>query len=410
MSRVVRVLAAIELFAPHFSGAGYRFKRYAPRLRAHGVQLEVLCGARPSTLIAEDVVASWRKARIGAVVEVGQVDEVPITRVRLPFPEERPGWFSSPLAHLRPAEVLNYSAVRRCVGPARPDVLQITSVDRRQTPLILAGRALIPTLVAWTMISQRDAEGIPRWARPAWRAQFDASTEVVVNGTAMGALLHDVGVRRPVNVLSNGVDLEEHHPVEPAQKRRLRQELGLGKGPLVVTLGRMNPRKRQHLLLEAFREVVSEQPTAQLVVLGPTEDTAYGRSLRRLAEGCANRVRWVGQQADVRPYLRAADIFAFASAQEGLPNAVLEAMASGLPVVTTRFRGFGDELGVPGRDLIALEDDTPQALANALIDLIKRPQRAAEIGANGRLFVEQHHDLEDAVAAYAALYRRLAGC
>jgi glycosyltransferase involved in cell wall biosynthesis len=148
---------------------------------------------------------------------------------------------------------------------------------------------------------------------------------------------------------------------------------GLGLEPdakLVVAVGHLVQRKRHHVLIEAFARVRERWPEGQLVIIGARAGgDRYASELQALVDrlGLRNNVRFAGNlaPAEVATWLRAADVFALATAREGCCNAVLEALAVGTPVVTT---DVGDNARfvtneVNGR-LVAVDD--PAALAVAL--------------------------------------------
>jgi glycosyltransferase involved in cell wall biosynthesis len=110
--------------------------------------------------------------------------------------------------------------------------------------------------------------------------------------------------------------------------------------PLVVCVGNLIELKRHHVLIEAFARLRASRPAAQLAIVGGGEaEPAYEARLRRLASssGVGDAVRFVGRipSAEVALWLQAADLFALATSREGCCNSILEALASGRPVVTT---------------------------------------------------------------------------
>jgi glycosyltransferase involved in cell wall biosynthesis len=123
----------------------------------------------------------------------------------------------------------------------------------------------------------------------------------------------------------------------------------------------------------------------------------YAAELRRVADGLP--VEWAGECDDVRPFLAGLDLFAMISEPAGCPNASLEAMAAGLPVVATDFGGAGEQVidGVTGR-LVPPRDDA--ALAAALLDLAHDPARRRACGAAGRERAEALFDLRRMVDDY----------
>ncbi len=230
-------------------------------------------------------------------------------------------------------------------------------------------------------------------------SEFSARALVEREGLGSG-----IGKGR-VEVIPNGVDLARFRPAEDVAGAR--RALGLAPdAALVVCVARFHPVKDHETLLRAFTGVVGERPECALVLVG---DGPERPRLEALAEGLGlgERVRFLGVRGDVREILRAADLFALTSLSEAAPLTLLEAMATGLPVVATAVGGVPEIVrdGVEGR-LVPRGD--PPAVATAILELLRDRGRAAEMGRAGRARVEARYRLEDTVAAYGELYERLA--
>jgi glycosyltransferase involved in cell wall biosynthesis len=115
----------------------------------------------------------------------------------------------------------------------------------------------------------------------------------------------------------------------------------------------------------------------------------------------------LGQSDEVPGWLRAADLFALASEREGMPNSVLEAMATGLPVVLTPFAGLSDDFGVPGEHY-ELAQRSSSAVAQAIEGLLEDAPRRRERSLQARRLMEKTMDLDHCVGRYAELYHELA--
>ncbi len=141
-----------------------------------------------------------------------------------------------------------------------------------------------------------------------------------------------------VRVVQNAIDSSVFHLDDPARARRT---LGIEPDiPLIVSVGHLVTRKRHHVLIDAFARVARELTNARLVIIGANSfEPDYPRQLREriAAAGMQERISLLGNQpaTTVATWLQAADVFALATAREGCCNAVLEALATGLPVVTT---------------------------------------------------------------------------
>jgi glycosyltransferase involved in cell wall biosynthesis len=183
---------------------------------------------------------------------------------------------------------------------------------------------------------------------------------------------------------------------------------------MITAVGALTPRKGPDLLLEAWGRVARRLPDAHLTLIGPRADEdhpRWGEFERRLenlvrASGAGNRVHFTGFVSNVEEYLRVSDVFVFASSKEGQPNVVLEAMASGLPVVLTPFLGLSEDLGRPGHHYLLTERNS-EALATAMVRLVESGDLRATIGRRARQWVEETMNVERSLDRYAALYHDL---
>jgi len=125
------------------------------------------------------------------------------------------------------------------------------------------------------------------------------------------------------------------------------------------------------------------------------------------ASGAADRVHFTGVVRNIEAYLRASDVFVFPSTREGMPNAVLEAMATGIPVILTPFVGLSKDLGEPDHEFLLVERD-PEALASAIAEVLNGSGLGCRLGEKARRWTEETMDLEKSLDRYAALYRELA--
>jgi len=210
-----------------------------------------------------------------------------------------------------------------------------------------------------------------------------------------------------VHVIYNGVDLERFHPGRlESDGVRVRVELGISPdAPVVLFLGTGYARKGLARVLRAFAQVVRTRPEAQLVVVG--HDSGQGRfeaMARRL--GIAAVTHFVGRRTDPEAWYGAADVYTLPTHYDPFANSTLEALACGVPVVTTRTNG-GAELiddGVQGTVLAAPDD--PDCVAQAVSSWLDH-----ERGAQGRRAARlraQEHPIQDKLVQLEELLRRCA--
>jgi glycosyltransferase involved in cell wall biosynthesis len=213
--------------------------------------------------------------------------------------------------------------------------------------------------------------------------------------------------------IPNGVDTGLFRPVEGTEERdRLKRELGLPPGPLVAFVGMLIPRKNVHVLLEAFVRVRASNPEAHLVIVGPPpppgSTSRYPEQLNEIVRGAnaSAGVTFAGRVPSSAPYLRAADVFAFPSAQEGMPNVLLEAMACGIPSIASRISGTTDIVR-DGDDGFLFEPTDVDALARRLDELLADSARRRTIGEAARRRVLGSYSLDAVAVRYIALYDEL---
>lgn len=178
-------------------------------------------------------------------------------------------------------------------------------------------------------------------------------------------------------------------------------------GAVVIgTVGRMQGEKDPLNLLRAFLRLVDATPGGRerlrLVFIG--DGPLRGEAQRLAGEsGCEDIVWFAGVRDDVAALLRGLDVFVLPSLAEGISNTILEAMASGLPVVATRVGG-NPELVDDGRSGTLVPAGDPEALAEAIRAYVEDPELRRGHGRAGRLKVEQEFSMERMVQRYLAVY------
>lgn len=185
-------------------------------------------------------------------------------------------------------------------------------------------------------------------------------------------------------------------PTSAAARAEARAALGVS-GRVVLFVGRLEAEKGVDLLLSAWRRL---DVPATLLVVGD------GPERSRLEALASNTVRFCGMVRDVSRHLQAADLFALPSPSEGLSNALLEAMAAGLPAVATEVGGNRQVIARPELGLLVPPGD-PDAFATALRTLIVDEPKAAAMGVAARDHVAARFSVATMVDAYERLYREL---
>ncbi len=204
-----------------------------------------------------------------------------------------------------------------------------------------------------------------------------------------------------ITTVPNGIDAERF--ARPTDRLGARRALGIGADePVVGTVGRLAAVKDQETLLEAFALVAAAYPEGWLLLVGEGS-LRLALETQAVRLGIGRRTMFLGDRTDVPELLGAMDVFVLSSVSEGLPLTILEAMAAGLPVVSTRVGGIPEavvdrETGwlVPPKD--------PRALAEALICALADEAERRRLGARGRARVKACFDLGRMAEAYARAY------
>ena len=205
-------------------------------------------------------------------------------------------------------------------------------------------------------------------------------------------------------LIPNGVPTDEYAP-DPDTRAQWRQAHGIEPHATVLThVGRFAPPKNHALLIEAFAQVRSDAPLYLLLVGGGELQDAVRAQVAGL--GLESRVRFLGIRADVADILRASDVFVLSSRWEGNPLSVMEAMAAGLPVVSTGVGGV-PELVREGETGLLVPSEDAGALAQAMQALVDDPVRRQAMGEAARRHAVAHFDIRHTVRGYEQLYERL---
>lgn len=203
-------------------------------------------------------------------------------------------------------------------------------------------------------------------------------------------------------VIPNGVDARLFAQATPFDWK----QLGLpAEAAIVLSIGRLEEQKGIDDLLTAFSTTAAMIPHAYLVLVGDGPDRAKLEACS-VSLGLSGRVRFLGRRTDVPQLLAGANLFVLASRWEGMPNVVLEAMAAGLPVVSTRVEGT-TELIAEGETGWLVPADNPSSLSDRMTDVLSHPERAQAVGFAAQNSVQSQFTTEAMVARYVSLYRQL---
>jgi len=203
---------------------------------------------------------------------------------------------------------------------------------------------------------------------------------------------------------SNGVDTERFSP-GPSDVRKM---LGIPfAAPVVGFVGRLTRDKGLPELVDAFDAILKVRPDAHLILVGwyDTSEDALSEQTRTRIESNAH-IHLTGFVHRTAPYYRALDLMVLPTWREGFPNAVLEAAATGIPVVTTMSTGSRDSV-VPEVTGLLIPPGYPEAICEAVLKLIGDPERRRRMGSAARAWVIEHYADERVLGLTAAYYKSL---
>jgi glycosyltransferase involved in cell wall biosynthesis len=208
-----------------------------------------------------------------------------------------------------------------------------------------------------------------------------------------------------IRVIYNGVDVNKFKPA--ADKRKVKVELGFDPDDLaIVSVGRLYARKGLFTLIESMPAVVKRFPKAKFIISGKGQsDEMHKLTAHAERLGVKNKIIFTGYYPDKKlPKLyQAADVFAFSTFYEHHPFAVLEALATGLPVVTTTVGGIPETID-SGKNGFLVEPFDPKAFSEKILYLLEHPSFAAEMGAQSRKTIVDQYDwrivVKDAMKVY----------
>jgi glycosyltransferase involved in cell wall biosynthesis len=247
-------------------------------------------------------------------------------------------------------------------------------------------------------------------SQSSFRAGADRLTirlcdHVVANSNQGSEFARKRGAPRDrVSVIPNGRDASRFRTAsEPPE---LRDSLGIpAEATVIGNVARLIRAKGHADLISAWPRVKEAHPESHLLIVGDGPERGQLEALVAVKE-CGDSVTFAGLRRDIPELLATMDLFVFPSHYEGMPGAVIEAMAAGLPIVGTRVAGTS-ELIDDGKTGILVPAMEPDALVDGLDTLLSHPHRAATYGQNAAAVAAEVYSIEQMIAEYTTLYRRL---
>jgi len=294
-------------------------------------------------------------------------------------------------------------ALENLLRDLRPDILHCHMFHANVLGRRIGRRVGISNIIATVHIAER------RW-RP-WRFWIERSTDplgtitVCVSNAVLEFQAKKTRIARDrFVVIPNGIDTGRFaQPSRPPDE--VRREIGVEPGAKVIgSVGRLDRQKGHRHLIRAFAAVARKAGRVELVIAGDGPELGMLRWMAERAE-CDDRVHLVGRRDDVPDLLHAFDVFVMPSIYEGLPLALIEAMAAGVPVVASAVDSIPEVLGAGGPGGAAgrlVPPGEPGRLADAIGDALQDPSPECVRRAQAR--AREKYDVATMVARYADLY------
>jgi glycosyltransferase involved in cell wall biosynthesis len=211
-----------------------------------------------------------------------------------------------------------------------------------------------------------------------------------------------------IEVIYNAVDTRKFTPITVDKNTKL-QELGVPMGRKIVTvIGSCEERKGHHYLIEAAEQIVKKITDLHFLIVGDTAaDLEFVSRMKEMmgAKKLQNRISFTGIRTDIPDILSITDIFVLPSLYEGLPIALLEAMASSVPVVVTNV-GSNPEVVADGINGFIVPPKDSQLLAQRIEELLADPKKANKMGAQGQKKIKESFGMTRFVQEHEQLYLR----
>ncbi len=280
------------------------------------------------------------------------------------------------------------------------DVLQTFLYHANALGPIAAKLAGVPHVVTGIRVAERSRR---------WRLRIEAATSRIVDrhvcvSQAVANFARDeAGLsQQRLVVIPNGVD---HQQFAAARQMDL-SKLGVARGRrVIVFVGRLDRQKGTDRLMDAAPRLLEQLPEHDLVIVGDGPEHGRIESIAKRIKG-PHRIHFVGWQDDVPGILAASELLLLPSRWEGMPNVVLEAMASGLPVVAMQVEGVDDLLGDAADKQVVPQGDT-KAFEERVISILSDPDQMALLGEQNQARAVAQFSWERSAEQYSKLYESL---
>jgi glycosyltransferase involved in cell wall biosynthesis len=377
---------------------------YAPEVSGAGLQCRALVGALQGRVPCRVLTTSGDRS----LPRHDEIEGVPVTRI--------------PIDVTRPASRL-MAGVRLCRAfVAQRDHCDIVHLHgfSQKSLLVIALAKLFRKKVVIKLTSAGHDDPQAVRSRSAWRYRWYRQADLFIGTSPRLQVLYrqaELPAGRFM-LIPNGVDVRRFRPpADDGERAHTRRALGLeADSRWTLCVGFFSREKHPDAVYDAWAALRDAGHRAGgLIFIGATRSAYYevdpslAETIRHdaLRRGWSREVVFVERTDRMEDYYRAADAFVLASSREGLPNALLEAMASGLPCIVSRLEGITDSVIADGVNGLLVPPADPGPLAQAWARILDEPELARRLGREARAAIEARYGLGAVSQAYAQAYRAL---
>jgi len=237
------------------------------------------------------------------------------------------------------------------------------------------------------------------------RVAREADYFTTVSDNLKQYFVEELGMQQSaIEVVLNGVDVQRFKP-DNAKGNLQKMLPAFTQGKMLISVGRLSEAKDQETLLLAMKKLANDGVDVSLALVGEGELRGnLERSIEQL--GLEQRVFLLGNRTDVHELLPDAAMFVLSSRREGLPMVLLEAMASGLPVVSSRVGGI-PEVVKEGENGFLVPPENPDLLAEKIVLMLNQQEQARAMGAANRTMVVSRYSMKKTADRYAQFYENI---
>ena len=297
--------------------------------------------------------------------------------------------------------IMFFQKTLRLIKEINPDIIHAQNITNSIPAYIAWKRYHIPYTICIHGNLELMGPFLPAFLKRFWPKlpHIKAASQIIALTNEMAARFEKELGRKPT-VIPNGVDLDRFYPAENNEKKK-------SVSPVILTLSRIDNKKGLEYAIESMTKIHAKFPTAKLMIVG---DGEYRSELEKLVEinMLSATVEFTGliPNSEVPAYLRNADIFLLPSLYEGLPLTLLEAMACGLPVISTPV-SISPEIIATWKNGYVIPFKSPNAISESVIDLLSNPDKRREFGLNSFKAANETLAWEKVAKQYAELYQHI---